>query len=194
MENKTKLQIARLPRALGELAHSNQFLKISALAAYCFCFLMIALSFYQAARAPIVLPLTALAMPFDEAKLPKPEDEIAQAVKAYIDRRYRWEPKTVTQNLQAAAVFIPPSSQKAYRAATANVAKFAIEKGVLQRAYVNEVAVNLEKKTAKVSGDRVTAIQGLKAAGDLRLELSFESGPRTRENPWGIYITKEREE
>ncbi len=100
----------------------------------------------------------------------------------------------MTQNLQAAAVFIPPSSQKAYQAATANVAKFAIEKGVLQRAYVNDVAVNLEKKTAKVTGDRVTAIQGLKAAGDLKLELSFESGPRTRENPWGIYITKEKEE
>lgn len=194
MENKTKLQLARLPKALGELAHSNQFLKISAIVSYYFCFLMIALSFYQAARAPIVLPLTALAVPFDEAKLPKPEDEIAKAVKAYTDRRYRWEPRTVTQNLQAAGVFIPPSSQKAYQAATAIVAKFAIEKGVLQRAYVNEVAVNLERKTARITGDRVTAIQGLKAAGELKLELSFESGPRTRENPWGIYITKEREE
>lgn len=194
MENKIKLQLASLPKALGELAHSNQFLKISAIVAYCLCFLMIVLSFYQAARAPIVLPLTPMAIPFDEAKAPRPEDEITQAVKAYTDRRYKWEPKTVTQNLQAAAVFIPPSSQKAYQAATANVAKFAIEKGVLQRAYVNEVAVNLEKKTAKVTGDRVTAIQGLKAAGDLKLELSFESGPRTRENPWGIYITKEREE
>lgn len=194
MENKKKLQIARLPKALGELAHSNQFLKISALAAYCLCFLMVALSFYQAARAPIILPLSTLAVPFDEARPPKAEDEISQAMKAYIERRYRWEPKTVTQNLQAAAVFIPPASQKAYREATANVAKFAIEKGVLQRAYVNEVAVNLEKKTARITGDRVTAIQGLKAAGDLKLELSFESGPRTRENPWGIYITKEKEE
>jgi hypothetical protein len=39
----------------------------------------------------------------------------------------------------------------------------------------------------------VTTIQGLKAAGSLRLELSFESGSRAKENPWGLYI-KEREE
>jgi hypothetical protein len=36
----------------------------------------------------------------------------------------------------------------------------------------------------------VAAIQGLKAAGNLRLELSFEGGTRTKENPWGLYVSK----
>jgi hypothetical protein len=40
----------------------------------------------------------------------------------------------------------------------------------------------------------VTSIQGLKAAGNLKLELTFESGSRTEGNPWGLYISKEREE
>jgi hypothetical protein len=48
--------------------------------------------------------------------------------------------------------------------------------------------------TALITGDRVTSIQGLKAAGNLKLQLTFESGQRTKENPWGIYITKEKEE
>ncbi len=194
MENKIKLQLARLPKALGELAHSNQFLKTSVLFSYCFCLMMIGFSFYQATKAPIVLTLTPEATRYEVVGLPKSEKEIIEAMRVYTDRRYKWEPKTVSQRLRETEVFIQAQSRKAYEAATANVAKFALEKGVSQRVYVNEVLVNLEKKTASITGDRVTAIQGLKAAGDLKLELSFESGPRTSENPWGIYVTKEREE
>jgi hypothetical protein len=194
MENKIKLQLARLPKALGELAHSNQFLKTSTLAAYGFWFVTIFVLAYELTKPPVVLTLTPAATLLEVAPPPRPEKEIAEAVKAYTNLRYRWEPRTVSQNLQSAEAFIPPQSKKAYEAATAAVAKFATEKGVSQRIYVNDTTVNLEKKTIVVTGDRVTAIQGLKAAGDLKLELSFESGPRTRENPWGVYVTREKEE
>ena len=76
----------------------------------------------------------------------------------------------------------------------ADIIKFSTSKAVAQRIYPDRVAVDLAKRTASISGDRVTAIQGLKAAGDLRLELTFDSGPRTAQNPWGLYILKEREE
>ena len=72
--------------------------------------------------------------------------------------------------------------------------KFSLEKQVSQRIYVSSIKVNLENSSAIITGDRITAIQGMKAAGDLKLQLNFENGARTIDNPWGIYITKEREE
>lgn len=190
----TKLQLPKLPKALGELAHSNQFLKISALASYGFCILTLILAFVLGRREPVVLAFTPNAALYDSTSLPKPEDEVVQAVKVYVDRRYKWEPKTVAPNLRQAEAFILPQSRKAFEVATAEVIKFAREKGVMQRAYPVQIVVDLDKRAALVVGDRVTAIQGLKAAGDLRLELSFDSGPRTKENPWGVYFTKEKEQ
>lgn len=189
----TKLKLPKLPKALGELAHSNQFLKVSVLVSYGFSILMVALALILSRRAPVVLAFTPGAALYDLAEMPKPEDEITQAVKAYVEHRYKWEPKTVAANLRQSEAFILPQSRKAFEAAIAEVIKFSMEKNVLQRAYANQVLVDLDKRVALVVGDRVTAIQGLKAAGDLRLELLFESGPRTKENPWGVYITKERE-
>jgi hypothetical protein len=31
------------------------------------------------------------------------------------------------------------------------------------------------------------------AAGPLKVELTFENGDRTKENPWGVYFVKEKE-
>ncbi|MGE3263190.1 MAG: hypothetical protein AB7K68_15525 [Bacteriovoracia bacterium] len=74
-----------------------------------------------------------------------------------------------------------------------NVIRFSVDKIVAQRAYPVEIRVDLKKGIAVIEGDRITSIQGLKAAGDLRLELGFESGPRTEQNPWGVYVSKEKE-
>ena len=54
----------------------------------------------------------------------------------------------------------------------ADTIKFSTSKAVAQRIYPDRVAVDLAKRTVSISGDRVTAIQCLKAAGDLRLELT----------------------
>ena len=192
--SNTKLRLPKLPKALGDLAHSNQFLKISVFASYGLCILMVVVTLVLSRREPVVLALTPTAGLYDPADMPRPEDEISQAMKAYVGHRYKWEPKTVAASLRQAEAFILPRSRKAFESATAEVVRFATEKGVLQRAYPNQISVDLDNKIALVVGDRVTAIQGLKAAGDLRLELSFDSGPRTRENPWGVYVTKEKEQ
>lgn len=189
----TKLQLPKFTKAFGELAHSNQFLKISVLVSYGVSLLMVMLALFLGHRDPVVLAMAPNAAFYNLAPLPKPEDEIIQAVRAYVDLRYKWEPKTVAASLRQAEAFILPQSRKAFEAATGEVIKFAAEKIVLQRAYPAQIVVDLEKKLALVIGDRITAIQGLKAAGDLQLELSFESGPRTRENPWGIYFVREKE-
>jgi hypothetical protein len=190
-----KLQLPKLPRNLGDLTHSNQFLKFNVLAAYTVSLSVVALLFVESLRAPTVLTLAPSAIPFESVASPKPEDEVARAVRAYVALRYRWDQKTVAERLRQAEAFIPPASRKAFEAASVSISKFAQEKGVLQRVYPAEsINIDLEKKTALVTGDRITAIQGLKAAADLKLALDFEAGPRTRENPWGVYFVKEKEE
>jgi hypothetical protein len=112
----------------------------------------------------------------------------------YIDLRYKWTPKEIKTQLNTAKAFILPKNLKAFETASVNLTKFAIEKGVTQRIFPETISVSIPNKTVRVLGDRITSIQGLKAAADLKLEFTIESGERTKENPWGIYITKEREE
>ncbi len=194
MNQSIQLKIKNLPKALAELSHSNQFLKMSAFCSYGICFLLIGLNVYQTAKPPVVFSFAPDASIYQNAEMPKPENEIKQAVKMYLDKRYKWEPKTVRQQLANAKAFISTSSMQNYEKATINVSKFAIEKLVSQKVYPDKISVDLSKKTIAITGDRITSIQGLRAAGNLRLELSFEYGPRTVFNPWGIYISKEKEE
>jgi len=194
MESKKEIKTSSLPKMLANLSHSNQFLKVFSLALLGICTLAILLATLLGNKAPVVLTLTPAAGILETAPSPKPEDEISAAIKAYIEKRYKWEPSNVVKNLKAAEAFVLPTSMKAYQTAVANISRFSTEKSVSQRVYPEKVNVSLEKRLAQISGDRITAIQGMKAAGDLRLELSFESGPRTRANPWGVYVTKEKEE
>ena len=55
------------------------------------------------------------------------------------------------------------------------------------------IGLHVKKQVAKVEGDRITSILGVRAAGSLKLELHFKSGPHTPRNPWGVYIAKEVE-
>jgi len=115
-------------------------------------------------------------------------------VKKYISLRYLWSPQDVKANLAASKAFVPPKSIKAFDSSTSQVATFSKDRSVTQRVYPSKMEVNLKESTVTVLGDRVTSVQGLKAAGDLKLKLTFQSGDRTLDNPWGIYITKELEE
>ncbi len=179
---------------LGELSHSNQFLKMFSLVALLLSILTLSLLIVLVSKAPLVLTLASTGEKLEKVELPKAEVQIKEGVRAYLEKRYQWQPENVKQKLLAAQAFVLPTSMKAYQGAVANVAKFSTEKLVTQRLYAEKIEVSLEKRSVFITGDRVTSIQGMKAVGNLRLELSFESGPRSRENPWGIYITKEREE
>lgn len=193
MNESIQLKIRKLPKALAELSHSNQFLKISAFSAYLICGFLITLLFYQAIKPTAVLTLAPDGSFYQEAPRPDPKIEIERAVREYMKYRYNWTPKTVADQVTKAGSFILPSTKKTYESSMQNVVRFSAEKIVAQRAYPFEIQVDLKKNIVVLRGDRITTIQGLKAAGDLRLELTFESGPRTNENPWGVYISKEKE-
>jgi len=193
--NKTiQLNAAKVPRMIGDLVHSNQFLKVFSVGALSVALLTLMVLIMTVSRPPVILTLAANGQSIDTTESAKAEDQIRAAITQYLDLRYKWTPQNVKQRLTSARAFVLAKNAKAFDAATANVAKFASEKAVSQKIYPDKIEVDLKQATISVSGDRVTSIQGLKAAGDLKLQLTFASGERTKTNPWGLYITKEREE
>ncbi|GIL17467.1 MAG: hypothetical protein BroJett040_12180 [Oligoflexia bacterium] len=195
LENKSKnLKISSLPKSLAELTHSNQFLKVFALSALALLFMGLGVTLVMAMKGPMVITLGPDGKALERAILPKAEDQIREGIRRYLEKRYQWGPENVIKKLKESEQFITPQALKAFQVAVANVAKFSTEKIVSQKVYPEKIEIDLKKQTALITGDRITSIQGLKAAGNLKLELTFESGLRTHENPWGIYISKEREE
>ena len=188
------LKNAQLPKMIGQLMHSNQFLKVFSISSLALVFMVLGVILVIATKEPMVITLGPDGKAIERTVLPKAEDQIREGIKRYLEKRYQWEPENVIQKLKESEKFITPQALKAFQGASANVAKFSTEKLVSQRIYPNNIEVNFAKSTAFITGDRVTSIQGLKAAGNLKLELTFESGSRTEGNPWGIYISKEREE
>lgn len=193
MNENIKLKIREFPKALAELSHSNQFLKISTLSAYGLCALMMMVIFYQATKPAYVLTLAPDASVYKEISKPDPKVEIESAIKEYIKHRYNWSPKTISEQVDKASVFILPSIKKKFNEAMKGIIRFSTEKMVEQRVYPYEIKVDKKKKVVLIAGDRITSIQGIKAAGDLHLELAFDFGPRTEINPWGIFVKKEVE-
>lgn len=178
---------------LGSLIYKNELLKFFAIAAMLTSILVSIVLTQEVSKQPVVVPLGQSGEYLSEGPMPKPEFEVRRAINAYLDFRYKWEPKNVDSQLKNAESFIAPQSLKAYRTQIANVARFSKEKLVTQKIYPSDVSVNLESHKVRVSGDRLTSVQGLKAAGDLVLELEYQGGDRSKENPWGIFITKEKE-
>jgi hypothetical protein len=193
MNESLQLKIRKLPKALGELSHSNQFLKISTFSLLVLCSLMLMILFYQATKAPLVLSIAPDGSVYKEVVKPDPKLEIERAVREYLKYRYNWTPKTVAANVEQARAFILPATLKVFDSSMQNVTRFSAERLVAQRVYPVDFQVDLKKGAVIITGDRITSIQGLKAAGELKLELVFESGPRSQVNPWGVYISKEKE-
>lgn len=194
-ESKTiGLKNSQLPKMVGELLHSNQFLKVFALSALALVFMGLGVTLVMAMKEPTVITISPDGKSLERVNQPKAEDQIREGVRRYLEKRYQWEPENVIKKLKESEQFITPQALKAFQVAVASVAKFSTEKIVSQKVYPEKIEIDLKKQTALITGDRVTSIQGLKAAGNLKLELTFESGPRTQENPWGVYISKEREE
>lgn len=193
MQTQVTLKELKLPKMLAELAHSNQFLKIFSVSCLGLNLLSLILVFVLATRSPLVLSFNQNAQVMDQSSMPRPEVEVQVAAKHYLELRYQWTPENVQQKLELAKSMIQSSAMRAYMGAAQNVIHFSLEKQVSQRVYGNSFAVDMDKRIVTISGDRITAIQSLKAAGNLNLELAFELGPRTRDNPWGVYVTKEKE-
>jgi hypothetical protein len=68
----------------------------------------------------------------------------------------------------------------------------AKEKKVSQRFYISESKFDLKAKAVTVSGDRILVVEGLRATSPLVIQVEYDFGPRTEENPEGVYIVGEK--
>jgi hypothetical protein len=192
--NTKQLKSSSFPKMLSDLANLNQFMKIFSLLSLSLVFASFLVIFYLTHQEPLILTFNSDGKNLDKMAMPKAEDLIKEGVIRYLEKRYTWMPSDVQKRLKESSFFVSPTSQKAFSEALANIIRFSLEKQVAQKVYPANIEINMKDGTALITGDRVTSIQGLKAAGNLKLQLTFESGQRTKENPWGIYITKEKEE
>jgi hypothetical protein len=190
---KIKLQGISLPKMLSDLTYKYHVLVILSLGSLIVAALSMIAAIALSVKAPTVMAFSQSAEILEKHELPKAEDEIKLAITRYINFRYKWDAKSVSENIKKAESFIESKSLTAFQNNMASVVKFSLDRDVLQRIYPTDMKVDLKSQIVFITGDRVTSIQGLKAAGNLNLALEFESGPRTQNNPWGIYITKEKE-
>lgn len=194
MNITAKLRAAQLPKVIADLKYANQFLKIFALASLTLCFASIVLAIVLVSKGPHVIALAPSGETLSLDSQPNPERDVEMALRKYISLRYTWDSKNIRERLGLARVFVNSNALKSFDSDLAEVQKFAIDRNASQHGYVAEISIDLTKQVAHIQGDRVTTIQGLTAAGALVLSLQFESGPRTKANPWGIYVSKERNE
>jgi hypothetical protein len=190
---KIGFRAGSFPKMLADLSHSNQFLKMFSVGSLGVSLGLLILVFVAYTRPPVVLALSPKALPLQRVEMPSPEIEVREAIQAYIGLRYNWDKDSVDRSLDLARSFVASQNLQAFSQGVANVRRFSKEKSVSQRAYATAINIDFKRGAASVLGDRISEIQGMRAAGPLNIELAFQSGPRTAENPWGIYIVKESE-
>lgn len=190
---KVKLTRPGFPKILADLSQSNQVLKMTAALSLSVSLGLLVLSIILIKKGPVVIALSPEANVMKDAPIPDPEVEIRAALRAYIERRYNWNKNSIDRNLELARAFISPQYVQHFVQGVSNVRKFSKDKEVAQRVYPANFSVDLKKGIVLVTGDRISEIQGIRAVGPLNLELSLQTGSRSRENPWGIYISKETE-
>ena len=188
-----KLKGISLPKMLSDLTYKYHVLVVLTVVSLFVAALSLIAVLAMSAKAPTVLAFSNKADILEKADFPKPESEIRQAISRYVEYRYKWTAKTVVENIKRAESFIDSKSLTAFQSNMTSVVRFSVDRDVEQRVYPVDFKIDLKNQTVFLTGDRVTSIQGLKAAGNLNLALEFISGPRTTNNPWGIYITKEKE-
>jgi len=191
---RLNLSSVAMPKVLADLKHANQLLKVFALLAFSLALVESVVLVFVINKSVQVVALDISGQRLELLKMPSAQAEIENALREYVKRRYSWEPKTVSEQLKKASAFIHQSMRSQYFNGVSKVERFSNERGVSQMAYVDHVEVDLKNGLARITGNRVTTIQGLNAAGPLKLTLNFEASMRSLENPWGIYVRREREE
>ena len=194
MQNTTniKLEIKKYPKMIELFAKENFNLK-----ALLFFLLLLLLvnsltTVYLLKRGPEVIALDSMGVVAKvETKIT--DLQIQEAAKEYISARYSWTKDNVGLQLKKAEFFVLPSLVPSYRKSMLDVQKFVLEKKVTQRIYPKNVSVDLKNSEIKITLDRITEFDQLKAATEMKLTLGFMVDSRTPINPWGIYITKESE-
>ena len=181
------------PKVWGELAFQNHWLRLGMMFCLVATILSLCTSMVLLRRKPQIIALDQCANVATLADAPLMEAEVDKAARKYLELRYVWAPDTQTSHLARAKSFVASQSLKAFEKTIADLQVFSKGKNIAQRVYPTIVSVDVKNNRVQINGDRFTEIQGLKAATVLRVTLTYQTGPRTLENPWGVYVIKEDE-
>jgi len=181
------------PIVWGDLAFQNNWLRKIALTSLVMATLSLSLTIVLMNRKPLIVMMDAQANIVRSGATVPVESEAEKMARRYLDVRYVWQPSSQAAQLALAKRFIASQSLKAFEKTAAELVVFSKGKNVAQRVYPTAVGVDAKERRIEVTADRFTEIQGLKAATILRVNLFYQIGTRTLENPWGIYIIKEEE-
>lgn len=120
------------------------------------------------------------------------KSELDRVIRRYAEVHYTWDSTTVEKAHAEAAHYVGTEFVKGFQAANADQVRIAKEKKLSQRVFITDLVVDANISTAKLTMDRILMIEGLRAATNIVLEIKFEYGPRTVDNPEGVYITSEK--
>ena len=181
------------PIILGDLSFQNQWLRKMVGVSLFGTVIALLLVLAAANRKPLIVTMDTQANVIQPADDPTIESRAEKMVRRYLEFRYAWQPTNLPAQLSFAKNFVAAQSVKAFEKTASDLAAFSNGKGVSQRIYPISISVVAKDHHVEVTADRFTEIQGLKAATVLRVNLLYEVGTRTLENPWGVYIVKEEE-
>ncbi len=190
---KQKSVISGFPKMFADLSHQNQFLKMISFGLIVITLVSLSLVAVFVRSGPKVIALTPTGELAEYSDIVS-EDHVKALAKHYLELRYSWDAKTLVKNLSRAEDLIADPMVPAFKKAMSDLLRFSKDKHVGQRVYARSINVDGKKGTVQILADRVTEIQGLKAATVLKLTLSYTVDERSFKNPWGVYVTKEIEE
>ena len=181
------------PIVWGDLAFQNQWLRKITIISLCLSLLSLTLAISLMKRKPQFVILGAQANVVQADGALSLESEVEKAARKYLELRYIWQPDDQAAHLAMAKSFVAIPSLKAFEKTASELVAFSNGKNVSQRIYPTSLSVDVKANRIQVIADRFTEIQGLKATTILRVNLIYQTGPRSLENPWGIFISKEEE-
>lgn len=118
--------------------------------------------------------------------------EVSRCLQSYLRTRHNWDVGSIDENSKRTIQYIAPEYREKFLVMVQEQIRLAKEKQVAQRLFPDEPQIDMKTKIAVVHAERIIIVNGLRAAQGLRLELAFNLGERTMQNPEGIYITSEK--
>lgn len=148
-----------------------------------------------ALRKPFVVAVSTSAT---RALIPIPAEtelldgEIRRVVTQYAKNHHEWNYSNIESQMREAAKLVHPDFEKQFNKANVDQIRIAKDKKVAQKFYIDDVTINKDTKLARITGERILNIEGLRATNPMAVEVGFAVGPRTLSNPEGVYITSEK--
>ena len=151
---------------------------------------------YVATRDPKVIAIGEQKSQVLIVKKPRKEileDELDRTVRNYAITHYSWDYSTIEAAHKEASKHIAEKFKKSFFKTNDEQVRYVKEKKVSQRVYVSDsIKIDPKNLNARVRLDRIYSIDGLVGSSPFALDIKFEYGPRTEDNPEGVYIFDEK--